>query len=329
VQGDRLDAVEVTETRTAARREQNAPAGSTPATSSKPFWTARRRDRLTGYLFVLPQTLGFVAFVLWPIIAVLYYSFHTSNLLSGVTTYAGTGNYRELVHDPVTPTVVRATGLFCVGLVVVNLALALLLAILLNQKLRGTTVFRAMFFSPVVISLVAWTITWNFLLQNNGGINAILNTVGIQGPNWLRGNISAIVSVVVVQVFKNVGLNMVLFLAALQGVPRSLLEAAEIDGAGAWRRFRSIVLPMISPTTLLTAIVTISGSLQVFAQIQILTAGGPSNSTNVLVYFFYQQAFGSHDFGYGSAIAVVLFLIILMLTLLQWRLRKRWVFYES
>jgi multiple sugar transport system permease protein len=300
-----------------------------PPTGSGRLWTLRRRDAVSGWLFVLPQTLGFLAFVLYPLIAVVYYSFHKSNVLSGVTTYAGTKNYTQLVHDPATPSVARATVLFCAGLVVVNIALAMLLAVLLNQRLRGTTVFRTLFFSPVVVSLVAWTITWNFLLQNNGGINSLLQVAGIHGPNWLRGDNSALVSVVVVQVFKNVGLNMVLFLAALQGVPRSLLEAAEIDGAGAWRRFRSVVLPMISPTTLLTTIVTISGSLQVFAQIQILTGGGPNNRTNVLVYFFYQQAFDNHDFGYGSAVAVVLFAIILVLTLMQWRLRRKWVFYES
>lgn len=308
-------------------REPAASAG--PPTGPGRFWTLRRQDAASGWLFVLPQALGFLAFVLYPLIAVVYYSFHTSNVLSGVTKYAGTKNYSQLVHDPATPSVARATVLFCIGLVVINIALAMLLAVLLNQRLRGTTVFRTLFFSPVVVSLVAWTITWNFLLQNNGGINSILHVVGIDGPNWLRGDNSALVSVVIVQVFKNVGLNMVLFLAALQGVPRSLLEAAEIDGAGAWRRFRSVVLPMISPTTLLTTIVTISGSLQVFAQIQILTEGGPNNRTNVLVYFFYQQAFDNHDFGYGSAVAVVLFAIILVLTLIQWRLRKKWVFYES
>lgn len=314
-----------------ARRLVRGRAGSSgpPAAAPGRFWTLRRQDHVSGWLFVLPQTLGFLAFVLYPLIAVVYYSFHTSNVLSGVTKFSGTKNYSQLVHDPATPHVARATVLFCVGLVVINIALAMLLAVLLNQKLRGTTVFRTLFFSPVVVSLVAWTITWNFLLQNNGGINALLHTVGLDGPNWLRGDNSALVSVVIVQVFKNVGLNMVLFLAALQGVPRSLLEAAEIDGAGPWRRFRSVVLPMISPTTLLTTIVTISGSLQVFAQIQILTEGGPGNHTNVLVYFFYQQAFDNHDFGYGSAVAVVLFVIILVLTLIQWHLRKRWVFYES
>lgn len=293
------------------------------------FWTARRRDGLNGWLFVLPQVLGFAVFVAYPVVAVIYSSLHASNLLSGETTFAGLDNYAQFAADPASGSVIRATVLFSIGLVVVNVPLALILALLLNQRLAGTTVFRTVFFSPVVISLVAWTITWNFLLQNNGGINSLLQAVGLDGPNWLRSGGTAMVSVVLVQVIKNVGLNMVLFLAALQGVPATLLEAAEIDGAGPWRRFRSIVLPMISPTTLLITIITISGSLQVFAQIQILTEGGPSNSTNVLVYFFYQQAFENHDFGYGSAIAVVMFVVILVLTLIQWRMRRMWVFNES
>jgi len=132
-----------------------------------------------------------------------------------------------------------------------------------------------------------------------------------------------------VQVFKNVGLNMILFLAALQGVPEELSEAARIDGAGAFRRFWSITLPMISPTVLLVSILTIVGSLEVFAQIAVLTGGGPGNSTTVLVYYFYQQAFIYNDFGYGSAVAVILFIIVLILTLVQWQTRKRWVHHEN
>jgi multiple sugar transport system permease protein len=316
-------------TATSVTRSQPADPPSPPAAEGRPFWTIARRDVLAGWLFAAPQLLGFLLFVLAPLVVVIWYSFRSTNLLAGTSEFAGLRNYEQLVEDPVTSDVARATVLFCIGLVVLNLGLALLLAVLLNQKLRGTTVFRTIFFSPVVVSLVAWTIVWNFLLQDNGGVNAMLQLVGIDGPNWLRGETSAMISVVVVQVIKNVGLNMVLFLAALQGVPQSLLEAAELDGAGPWRRFRTIVLPMISPTTLLTAIITVSGALQVFAQIQILTGGGPSNATNVLVFYFYQQAFGNHDFGYGSALAVVLFVIILLLTLLQWRMRRRWVFYEA
>jgi multiple sugar transport system permease protein len=291
--------------------------------------TSRRRDELAGWLFIAPQALGFLAFVVAPLTAVVWYSFQDVNLLAGTSAFAGADNYAKLFDDPTAPKVARATAIFCVGLVVLNLVLALSLALLLNLKLRGTTVFRTVFFSPVVVTLVAWTIVWNFLLQDNGGINALLQTIGVDGPNWLRGNGTAMLSVIVVQVLKNVGLNMVLFLAALQGIPASIMEASQLDGAGPWRRFRSVILPMISPTTLLTAIITVAGALQVFAQIQVLTLGGPADSTNVLVFYFYQQAFANHDLGYGAALAVVLFLVILVLTLLQWRMRKRWVFHES
>jgi multiple sugar transport system permease protein len=135
--------------------------------------------------------------------------------------------------------------------------------------------------------------------------------------------------VIAVQVFKNVGLNMVLFLAALQGVPGELYEAAQLDGASAWARFRRITVPMISPTILLTSIITVVGSLQVFAQIAVLTQGGPGTSTTVLVYYLYQQAFQFHHFGYGSTLAILLFLIVLALTLVQWQLRRKWVVHEQ
>ncbi|MFB4289427.1 carbohydrate ABC transporter permease [Nonomuraea sp. ATR24] len=293
------------------------------------WWTARRRDHLLGYLFIGPQLAGSLLFVFLPLGLVLTYSLNEWNVLADTFTFVGADNYRRLLNDPNMASVLTATGLFSVGLVVLNLALALLLAVLLNQRLRGTTVFRTLFFSPVVVSLVAWTIVWGFLLQNNGGINAILAAAGIEGPNWLRSGSWATVSVIVVQVFKNVGLNMVLFLAALQGVPKDLYEAARLDGASAWTRFRRITLPMISPTVLLTSIITVAGSLQVFAQIAVLTQGGPGTSTTVLVYYLYQQAFQFHHFGYGATLSVLLFVIVLALTLLQWRMRRRWVFHEA
>ncbi|WP_432837645.1 carbohydrate ABC transporter permease [Dactylosporangium sp. CA-092794] len=289
----------------------------------------RTRDHLAGYLFIAPQLAGTIVFVLVPLALVAWYSLHEWNVLADEFTFVGGDNYRRLADDPNLPKVLVATGLFSAGLLVLNLSLALLLAVLLNQRLRGTVVFRTLFFSPVVVSMVAWTIVWGFLLQDNGGVNGLLDTVGVHGPNWLRGDVTAMVSVIVVQVVKNVGLNMVLFLAALQGVPAGLHEAARLDGAGAWRAFRSITLPMISPTVLLTSIITVVGSLQVFAQIAVLTQGGPGTSTTVLVYYLYQQAFQFHHFGYGATLSLVLFAIVLVLTTVQWQLRKRWVFHES
>lgn len=293
------------------------------------FWTIARRDSLAGCLFIAPQLIGIVIFVLIPLGLVFWYSLHEWNVLANTFTYTGAQNYRMLVEDDNLRDVLGATAIFSAGLVVFNLSLALLLAVLLNQKLAGIAIFRTLFFSPVVVSLVAWTIVWGFLLQKNGGINGMLLMAGIEGPNWLREETTAMISVIVVQVFKNVGLNMILFLAALQGVPKELYEAARIDGAPAFKQFRRITLPLISPTILLTSIITIVGSLQVFAQIAVLTQGGPGLSTTVLVYYLYQQAFQFHFFGYGSTLSILLFLIVAALTFAQWQMRKRIVFYES
>jgi multiple sugar transport system permease protein len=299
------------------------------ATRRGPFWTIPRRDALVGYLLISPQLAGSVLFVLLPLALVGWYSLQEWNVLAGTFDFVGGENYAKLLADPNMGEVLTSTTLFSIGLVVLNLALALLLAILLNQKLAGTTFFRTLFFSPVLVSLVAWTIVWQFLLQGDGGINGLLGAVGVDGPNWLRGDATALLSVVVVQVIKNVGLNMVLFLAALQGVPRQLYEAAELDGANAWVRFLRITMPLISPTILLTSIITVVGSLQVFAQIAVLTQGGPGMSTTVLVYYLYQQAFQFRHFGYGATLSVLLFLIVAALTLVQWRMRRKWVFHES
>ncbi|MBB5868969.1 multiple sugar transport system permease protein [Allocatelliglobosispora scoriae] len=307
-----------------------SPVGASASTGTAPrYWTTRRRDQLAAYLFITPQLIGTIVFVLIPLGLVGWYSLHEWNVLADTFDFVGGENYQALLDDPKLPGVLAATGIFSVGLVILNLGLALLLAVLLNQKLRGTIVFRTIFFSPVVVSLVAWTIVWNFLLQDNGGINGLLDAIGIAGPNWLRGEGTAMAAVVVVQVIKNVGLNMVLFLAALQGVPADLYEAAKMDGASRWRQFRAITVPMISPTILLTSIITVVGALQVFAQIAVLTQGGPGTSTTVLVYYLYQQAFQFHHFGYGATLSVLLFGIVLLLTVVQWQMRRKWVFHES
>ena len=296
---------------------------------SRPWFTYQRRDALTGYLFVAPQVLGIVAFVLVPLGLIVYFSLHEWNVLAGTFTFVGADNFERLFTDQKIAPVLQSTAVFSAGLVGFNIALALLLAILLNRRSRAMVVYRTIFFSPVVVSLVAWTIVWGFLLQDNGGINALLATIGIDGPNWLREGPTAMAAVIVVQVFKNVGLNMILFLAALQGVPREMEEAARIDGANSRVLFTRITVPMISPTILLTFIITIVGSLQVFAQVAVLTQGGPGTSTTVLVYYLFQQAFLFGRFGYGSVLAIVLFLIVLVLTVVQWQLRKKWVFYEN
>lgn len=295
----------------------------------RPFWTMRRRDHLTGYLFIAPQVAGVVLFVLVPVGLGIWYSLNEWNIFRGELTFVGGDNYAALLTDPQLPAVLGATAIFSLGVVVLNIAVGLGLAVLLNRRFRGVTFFRTVFFSPVIVSVVAWTLVWGFLLQDNGGINALLALVGIEGPNWLLSGDTAMMSVIVTQVIRSVGVNMVLFLAALQGVPSELYEAARIDGAGPGRIFFRITMPLISPTLMLTAVITIVGALQAFANVAVLTGGGPGLSTTVLVYYLYQQAFEFNDIGYGSTLALMLLTFVMLLTMLQWQLRRKWVFYEE
>ena len=311
---------------------REAPAGASrppAAPSRRRFWSASRRDQLAGYLFITPQLIGVVLFVLVPVGLAVWYSLNDWNIFSGRLEVVGGDNYADLLTDPQLPSVLLATVVFSGGIVVLNIALGLGLAVMLNRRFRGVTFFRTLFFSPVVVSVVAWTLVWGFLLQDNGGINGALSVIGIDGPNWLQSGDTAMIAVIVSQVVRSVGINMVLFLSALQGVPSELHEAARIDGAGSAAIFFRITLPLISPTVLLTAIITIVGALQAFAQIAVLTGGGPGLSTTVLVYYVFQQAFEFNNIGYGSTLALMLLTFVMLLTLLQWQLRKKWVFYED
>lgn len=289
------------------------------------------KDALWGYLFVAPQVLGFLFFVLGPVIAIFIFSLQDKNLLSGKTTFIGLQNYIELFTvDPLFGKVLGNTLIFTAGLVPLNLALALLLAILLSRKRFGVDFFRAVFFSPVVTSAVAWAIVWSFMLQgNNGTLNQVLKLFGITGPNWLFDPGWAMFWVIVTRVLKNVGLNMVLFLAALQDLPREHIEAARVDGANGWQLTKNIIIPFLAPTILLVTVITVIGSLNVFDHIMLLTGGGPSNATMVLSYYVYFNAFKVYETGYASSAAVTLFLIALGLTALQWSMRKRFTDYEQ
>lgn len=312
---------------TAGAEHDVAPAAGPPP-RRRPGRT-RRGEGLVGYLFIAPQLLGVLAFVIVPVALAVYYSLNEWNVFTGRLTFVGGDNYAQLFRDPQLPRVLGATAVFSLGVVVLNIALGLLLAVLLNRRFRGSAFFRTLFFSPVVVSVVAWTLVWGFLLQDNGGVNGLLTLVGVDGPNWLQKGDTAMASVIVTQVIRSVGVNMVLFLSALQGVPSELHEAARIDGASNRTIFRRITLPLISPTLLLTAIITVVGALQAFAQVAVLTEGGPGLSTTVLVYYVFQQAFEFNNIGYGSTLALMLVSFVMLLTLLQWQLRRKWVFYEA
>ncbi|NMC47367.1 MAG: sugar ABC transporter permease [Chloroflexi bacterium] len=288
-------------------------------------------DNLAGHLFIAPQFIGFLLFVAVPIFAVIIFSFQDRNLLTGTWEWIGFDNYSFMfTKDPYFYKVVRNSLVFSFGLIIMNVSLALFLALILFQNKKGMVFFRTLFFSPVVTSTVAWVLVWSFMLQSNQGtINQFLNLIGIQGPNWLGSTEWAMFSVIFIRVIKNVGLNMVILIAALKDVPYDLVEAARVDGANTLQCIRKIIIPMIAPTILLVVIITLIGSMNVFDHIMLLTAGGPSNSTLVLAYYVYYQAFLTNEIGYASALAVVLFVVVLGLTFLQWNMRKKWVYYEQ
>lgn len=308
------------------------------AQSSSRAWTKpvrrglslKTKDSLFGYLFISPQVIGFLLFVIGPLLAVIVYSFQERNVLTGLAQPTGFDNYAKMFEsDPLFRTVLVNSLVFTAGLVPLNMIISLLLAVLLNRKIRGVTFFRTLFFAPVITSAAAWAIVWRFMLQGEDGtINQFLGAAGIDGPNWLRDGGWPMFSVIFTRVIKNVGLNMIIFLAALQNIPREYEEAAMVDGANARQRFFNIIVPLLSPTILLTTVLTIIGSLKIFDHIVLMTNGGPSNATTVLVYYIYFQAFRVFDTGYASALAVVLFILALLATIAQWVLRKRFVYSE-
>ncbi|MBB6674636.1 carbohydrate ABC transporter permease [Cohnella nanjingensis] len=288
-----------------------------------------REAQITGWLFISPMVLGFTLLLLFPMGLALYMSLTDWPLL-GEHHFTGLDNYRGILADDLFWKVFGNTAYFTVGLVPLNIILALLLALLLSKKLPGIGLFRTAIFVPVMTSLIVWAIVWKYMFATDSGlINQMLQLIGIKGPAWLYDTKLAMPAVIVTSVLKNVGLNMVLFIAALQQVPRSLYEAAELDGAGKTRTFFNVTLPMITPTVFLTVVMTVIGSLKVFGQIYVMTQGGPSESTKVLVYYIWEKAFKLYDLGYASSAAFVLFFVVLALTLVQWQLRKRWVFNES
>lgn len=289
-----------------------------------------KKEKWYGYLFILPMVLGFSIFLLGPIITAFGMSFTNWSLLNPAE-FIGFDNYvRAFSEDPVFWKTVGNTLYFSAGLVPLNLVLAFGLALLLKKNLPGMGFFRTAIFTPVVTSLVVWAIVFKYIFATDHGlVNQILQLIGIDGPAWLYDMQLTMPVVILVSVLKNLGLNMVIFLAALHDVPKMYYEAATIDGASKWKMTTKITLPLISPSIFLALILTIIGSLKVFGQIYVMTGGGPGTSTYVLVYYIYQQAFKLYDFGYASAIAFILFLIIFALTLLQWQFRKRWVHYEQ
>jgi multiple sugar transport system permease protein len=288
---------------------------------------AATKEAIAGYLFLTPNLVGFVIFTVFPVIASLLLSFSNWNLINPPTP-AGIDNYRSLFQDSTYLLSLVNTAYYSFFNVFVNIFLALLLALMLNEKIKGTNFYRAAYFTPVVFSTVAVALIWQWLLDTQMGLlNHVLGWFKLGPYSWLTTPQLAMFSVIMVSIWKNIGYNMVIFIAALKGVPAELYEVARIDGANPWMVFWNVTWPMISPATFFVTVTSIIGSFQVFDVTTVLTNGGPANATNTLVMLIYQNAFQFFRMGYASAIAYTLFGIVLIFTAIQTIAAKRWVHY--
>lgn len=290
--------------------------------------TTRRREAIECYIFMLPAILGLVLFYLGPMIASFYLSFTSYDMLTAPRGI-GLDNYRKMMDDQIFWKSLRVTAIYSGVSVPLVLTLALGLALLLNQKIRGMTTFRTIYYLPTVMSGVAIATLWRWIFNPEFGIlNLMLEKVGIHGPAWLASETWALPALIVTSLWTTGG-TMLIFIAGLQGIPTDLYEAAEIDGAGIWNKFRNITFPLISHVTFFNLVLGIIGALQVFAEAFVMTNGGPNNSTLLLSLYLYRNAFQYLQMGYASAIAWVTFMIVLVLTLLVFRSAPMWVHHQE
>jgi multiple sugar transport system permease protein len=288
----------------------------------------RTREAITCYVFMTPAILGLLIFTIGPMLVSLYLSFTDYDVL-GSATWIGLENYRRLFSEPLFWKSLRVSTIYSIISVPGGLVFALALAVLLNQKMPGVYVFRSIFYLPTVISGVGVAMLWRWMFNAEFGIiNTLLAYIGIQGPPWLTSEQWALPALIITS-FWGVGGTMLIYLAGLQGIPQELYEAAEIDGAGAWKRFRFITIPLISHVTFFNLVLGIIGALQVFTDAYVMTGGGPNNSTLFLAVYLYQNAFRYLNMGYASALAWVMFMIVLVLTLLVFKSSPLWTFYQD
>ncbi|MFC4597677.1 carbohydrate ABC transporter permease [Cohnella hongkongensis] len=280
------------------------------------------------YLFVMPAMVPYLVFWLAPMLYIVYLSFTDWDFMAPVKNFVGFENYVKLVQDPAFAKALRTTFLFALGNVVPSLAGGLLLALLLNRKVKGSAFFRAVIFSPWVTPTVAVSIVWAWIYEPRVGLaNAILKTFGLPGLEWTQNPDTALLAVLIVTVWKGVGWTMVFYLVALQSIPESLNEAATMEGANKWQRFRHIQLPLISPTTFFLFLITTIDAMQAYDQIHVLTQGGPSGSTTTLLYLYYDAAFRRFNVGEASAVSLTLVLILVVISLCSLYVSRRKVHY--
>jgi multiple sugar transport system permease protein len=299
-----------------------------PSAVKKPKMSkTRRREAAVGYLYLLPNFIGFLVFTSIPIIAGFVISFTDYNGFNG--EFVAFANYAKLFRDTQFKASLVNNLVYSFTSVPLTILFALLLALALNRKMAGAGVFKTLYFFPNLTSMVAVGCVGMLLfMPTNGPVNNLLKMLGVAEenlPQWFFSSKTAMATVIIIVVWKQAGYYMIMFLGGLKNIPPHLYEAARLDGANSWQIFRNVTWPMLSPTTFMVTVLCFIYSFQVFDIINVTTQGGPGRATSVLVFRIYREAFRDWKMGYASAIAYVLFLIILIITLVQWRGQKNWV----
>ncbi|GAT74097.1 binding-protein-dependent transport system inner membrane protein [Microbacterium sp. HM58-2] len=281
------------------------------------------REHLAAAAFIAVPVLGFLIFIAYPLLFAVYASFTKWNGLSD-PVFNGLDNYVEMWNDPYFWQAMGNTVFMMIG-IPIGLIISLLLALALNRKMRGTTFFRTVYYVPVISSLAAVAILWQWAYNGDFGlVNQVLGFFGIEGPNWLQNTDTAKPAIIIMAIWKGLGFSMLLYLAALQSVPRHLYEAASIDGAGALSQFRHITIPMLRPVTFFLVVTSIIGGAQIFIEINIMTpTGGPEFSTASIVWYIWQKAFNYLQMGYATSMSVVLGLLVFVITAIQFQVNRR------
>jgi multiple sugar transport system permease protein len=286
------------------------------------------RDGFWAFIMLLPNVAGFFVFTLFPVVVSFLLSFTSYDILTP-PSFVGLANYQELfLFDKIVGQVVKNTLIYTAVVVPVGMFISLMLALALDKKIKFLRVFRAAFFMPVITSAVAVSLVWQWLYNPDFGLlNSLLRTMGISNPPaWLNSQVYALPAVMVVAIWKNLGYNMLLFLAGLQNISVTYYEAAALDGANGFQQFRHITWPLLSPTSFFVFVMTVISSFQVFDLVQLMTRGGPGRATSTLVHYIYQNAFKYFYMGYASALAYLLFAMVLIVTLLNMTLQRKVVY---
>lgn len=299
------------------------------ATRQRRRWSATRwRDTRDGYLFVLPWLLGFIIWTAGPMIASVGIALTDWQIVT-VPHFVGLANFVALFNDPRIRMALFNTTFYVVFGVPTHIFFALIAALLLNMKLRGIAIFRTLFYLPYITPIVASSLLWLWIFNTNFGIaNWLLTVFHLPAVYWLQDPRIVKISFIIMS-WWTIGGQMVILLAGLQGIPGHLYDAANIDGANWWSRFWNVTFPLLTPSLFFNLTLALIGAFQVFVQAYVMTSGGPENSSLFYVLYLYQVAFQNFDMGYASAMAWLLFVVILLITLIQFRFANRWVFYEA